>query len=301
MAGSIDLNEVRTFVTLFETRSVTAAAERLHVAQPTVSYTLAKLRRRFGDDLFSRTRDGIEPSARAVAMYGPLREALLTIERTTGGPEEFDPATTEREFTALLSDFGELSFLPVLLPQFAQQAPRAWLRAQSLVVDEVVELLVRGRADLAVTSTPLRDDRVVGRPIMTVDYAAIASCDHPRIGSPLITPEEFGQERFVNVRTRSGHLGPVRLLERLGLQTRVELELTSYASAPYVVAASEAVAIVPRHIAEVFARRHALRVIELPWYVEPIEVAAYTRATPSPAQRWFADLVVDVLSRERLA
>src|SRR5690606_10208649 len=129
-------------------------------------------------------------------------------ERTVGGLEEFDPATTEREFTALLSDFGELSFLPVLLPEFARQAPRAWLRAQSLVVDEVVELLVRGRADLAVTSAPLRDDRVVGRPFMAVDYAAIASDDHPRISAPIITPEEFMRERFVNVRTRSGHLGP---------------------------------------------------------------------------------------------
>ena len=39
-----DLNSLRTLLMLYETRSVTAAAERLNVSQPTVSYTLARLR-----------------------------------------------------------------------------------------------------------------------------------------------------------------------------------------------------------------------------------------------------------------
>ena len=47
-----DLNQLRTFVVLYELRSLTATAEFLHVTQPTVSYTLARLRERFGDDLF---------------------------------------------------------------------------------------------------------------------------------------------------------------------------------------------------------------------------------------------------------
>ena len=49
-----DLNQLRTFVVLYELRSVTAAADRLHVTQPTVSYTLRRLRERFSDELFRR-------------------------------------------------------------------------------------------------------------------------------------------------------------------------------------------------------------------------------------------------------
>ena len=37
----IDLNLIRTFITLYEARSVTLAAERLFVTQPSVSYGLA--------------------------------------------------------------------------------------------------------------------------------------------------------------------------------------------------------------------------------------------------------------------
>ena len=297
----MDLNEVRTFVTLYETGSVTGTAERLHVTQPTVSYTLAKLRRRFGDALFTRSRAGLEPSAHATTMYAPLREALLSIERTVAGADAFDPATTDRAFTALLSEFGELSFLPLLLPEFARQAPQARLRIDELLVDEAAEQLVRGRADLALTGTQLDDDRLERRPFMSVGYAMIVAGDHPRIAQPVIEAEQFAAERFINVLSRSGHEAPARLLDQVGLRGQVELELTSYASAPYVVAATELVSIVPRHIAEVFARRHGLQVVELPFYVPPLEVAAYTRRTPGPAQQWLADLVVGTLTERRLA
>lgn len=257
----MDLNEVRTFVTIYETGSVTGAAERLHVTQPTVSYTLAKLRRRLGDDLFARTRTGLEPNARATAMYGPLREALLTIERTIAGSDAFAPAVTDRVFTALLSEFGELSFLPLLLPELARHAPAARLRVESLQIDDVAEQLVRGRADVALTGAPLHDERLERRPFMSVGWAIIAAADHPRLGRPVIETEQLAAERFIHVRSRAGHDGPTRRLDQLGLRGRVELELTGYAAAPYVVAATDLISVVPRHIAEIFARRHAVHVV----------------------------------------
>lgn len=295
----MEIVEIRTFVLLFETGSVTATAELLHVTQPTVSYTLGKLRRRFGEDLFARTSRGLEPSPRATAMYPSLREALRTIDTVTG-EDSFDPATSEREMDAMLSDFGELSFLPLLLPELARSAPGVRLRVHPLDVDRVAEDLVRGRLSMAITSVRLDGDRLERRPVVSVDHVLVRAADHPRLTGPVAEPEEVARERFVGVRSRSGHEGPLRLLDRLGLTRRVELELGSYASVPYVVAASELVAIVPRHIGQVLARRHVLALVELPWYLEPIEVAVLTRRTPDAAVRWFADLAVAVLSEQRL-
>ena len=92
MSGQIDLVQVRTFVHLFETRSVTATAELMHVTQPTVSYTLGKLRRRFADELFVRTRDGLEPTPSATELYEPFSSALETLDRAAGPPAPFDPS-----------------------------------------------------------------------------------------------------------------------------------------------------------------------------------------------------------------
>ena len=75
-----DLNQLRTFVALYELRSVTAVAEQLHVTQPTVSYTLRRLRERFGDELFRREGHDMVPTPKAAQLFGPLHEALAQIE-----------------------------------------------------------------------------------------------------------------------------------------------------------------------------------------------------------------------------
>lgn len=300
MPSPLDLAQLRAFVHLYETRSVTATAELLHVTQPSVSYTLAKLRRRFDEELFVRVPGGLEPTATATELYLPLRSALEGIDRAVAAPGTFDAATSGREFTVMLSDFGELSFLPLLLTRFAALAPHARLRVQRLVVDSAADELVRGRLDLAVTSADLGSEHLVRRPFMVVDYAVLAARGHRRVGATLTTAQ-FAAERFVNVRGTTGHLGPVELIERLALESRVELELTGFAAVPYVVAASELLAIVPRHIADIYAARHDVVVLDLPWPVAPIEVAAHTRRSPGLARQWLADLVVDTLTSVRLA
>jgi hypothetical protein len=66
----IDLNLIRAFVTIYETGSVSAAAERLHISQPSVSYTLKRLRDLLREPLFKRTREGMAPTyfARSSAL-----------------------------------------------------------------------------------------------------------------------------------------------------------------------------------------------------------------------------------------
>jgi DNA-binding transcriptional LysR family regulator len=298
--GPIDLTQVRTFVHLYESRSVTATAEALSVTQPTVSYTLGKLRRRFDDDLFVRTATGLQPTGTSSRLYEPLRTALAEIDRAVSSAEVFDPAVTTREFRVMLSDFGELSFLPLLVPAFDEHAPRARLLVRPLVVDAAADLLVSGELDLVITSVVLESERLTRLPFMEVDYAALVSAHHPRIRSRRASARTYARERFVSVEGTVGHQGPVDLLRSPDLHDRIELRLSSYASVPYVVAASELVAIVPRHIGGIFEARFDVRVVDLPWAIEPIRVAAYTRRSVTGPQRWLAELVVARLSSQRL-
>src|SRR3954453_22924573 len=104
-----DLNLVRVFVLLYETRSVTATAEAVHVSQPTVSYSLGKLRRRFDDELFRRGRDGLVPTVVADRLYEPLRDALAGIDGAVDPARSFEPSTAQAQFTIAMSDLGETS------------------------------------------------------------------------------------------------------------------------------------------------------------------------------------------------
>lgn len=296
MASPIEFTQVRTFVRLFETRSVTATAKALQVSQPTVSYTLNKLRRRFSDDLFVRTPEGLKPTDTSRQLYEPLRAALEEIDRAVSTAEVFDPAQTEREFTVMLSNLGELAFLPLIMQALADQAPHARLRVRPLVVDDAVDVLSSGELDVVITSTVLDSERLSSRPFLEVDYVALVSTRHPRIRGHQASAATFVSERFVSVKGTIGHRGPLGLLRAQGLDDRVDLELSEFAAVPYVVAASPLVAIVPRHIGGILAERFDVKVVDLPWGIEPIQVAVYTRRSATAAQTWLADLLVDRLA-----
>src|SRR5438874_553433 len=65
-------------------RNTSRAADKLAMSQPAVSNQLARLRELIGDPLFARGRRGGEPTVKAQAMIGPVREALGLIGRQFG-------------------------------------------------------------------------------------------------------------------------------------------------------------------------------------------------------------------------
>ena len=66
----LDLNLLRVFDAVWQTRSVTVAASNLHLTQPAVSKQLHRLRELLEDPLFVRTNDGMAPTPRAEALAG---------------------------------------------------------------------------------------------------------------------------------------------------------------------------------------------------------------------------------------
>ena len=293
-----DLNLVRTFVLLYETRSVTATAESLHVTQPTVSYSLQKLRRRFADELFRRGGGGLVPTTTAQALYPPLHSALAEIESTLSGARSFDPATARARFTVCLSDIGEVSLLPRLMAALPSVAPGVSLTVRPLDVDSAVDQLGRGEIDAFIASPLIDPQRVARIPLFTEGYVGMVGADHPRLRGPRPSPAELTREQHVTVFGPTGHHGPRRALEAHGLLDRVVLEVTRFSTLPYLVQDSDLVAMVPRLAADVFATDHRVRLLELPFEIEPAQVSVYARHSHArtPAQHWLAGFMHEHLS-----
>ncbi|MFJ9174751.1 LysR family transcriptional regulator [Streptomyces sp. NPDC102360] len=292
-----DLNLVRTFVLLYETRSVTATAEALHVTQPTVSYGLQKLRRRFDDELFRRTGAGLAPTTTARALYEPLHRALSEIETTLSGSHSFDPATARTAFTLCLSDLGEVALLPRLMAALPRRAPGTTLTVRPLDIRGAADQLGRGEIDAFIASTPLGSPRVERIPLFSEGYVAVVARDHPRLRGRSVDLAALGAEQHVTVSGPAGHEGPRRALEAHGLVHRVVLDVTRFAGLPYLIQDSELVAVAPRLVARMFAADHRVRSLELPIDIEPAQVSVYTRHAHArtPAQHWLVDFMRDTL------
>ena len=140
-----DLNLVRTFVLLHETLSVTRTAEYLGVRQPTVSHSLARLRRLFDDPLFTREGRTLVPTRAARRLYAPLRDALQNVDQALSRTRHFDPATSDANFTVAMSPLGEIRFLPSVLELLATEAPGVRVESVGLDREAALEQLVSGR------------------------------------------------------------------------------------------------------------------------------------------------------------
>lgn len=293
--GPVDLNHLRTFVTLYELRSVTATAAQLHVTQPTVSYTLRKLRQRFDDELFRRRRNELVPTPTATILYGPLHDALAQIDATVASTDDFDPTQLTDEIALALTSVGEQTFLPRIMQGIADAAPRMHLRVERLAASEVEQELLRGTVDMAISVSLFDPARLWRTPFRGVEYVAVTSKRHPL---PKVSPTMFEGRRFIRVSTRGGHTYPNQVFMEHDLMPHVALTVEEFSSVPAVLEATDLVALLPRHVSEVFAGWFpSLRLFDLPWPGRGTPVSVYTRpeSTLSPAGRWFRGLVLDAL------
>jgi DNA-binding transcriptional LysR family regulator len=119
-----DLNLLVVFDAVLGEGSISRAAARLDLSQPAVSNALARLRKATGDRLFVRlpTAWCRRPMPRRIAE--PIRQALAAIGAALASRQEFDPATSERDFAIHITDLGEAFFLPRLLARLNRIAPR---------------------------------------------------------------------------------------------------------------------------------------------------------------------------------
>ncbi|UDY23433.1 LysR family transcriptional regulator [Nocardioides sp. Kera G14] len=298
--ADFDLNLARVFVLLYETGSVTVTAEALHVTQPTVSYSLGKLRRHFGDELFRRTGRGLAPTAVAQRLYEPLHRAVSEIDGVLQQVGDFDPATTSARFAIALSDLGEVTLLPRLVAAARESAPHVSFTVSPLDVDDVERQLGRGEVDAFVATPVLTSHRTVRVPLFRERYVGMVADDHPRIRSGAVTMAQLRREHHASVVGPSGHRGPRDALAAHDLLDRVTVEVSRFSALPYLLETTDLVAILPEYVAEAFIESHRLRIVQLPFETEPLEVAVYARhdASRTAAQRWLVSFLVEVLREQ---
>ena len=146
----LDLEWLAVFDEIYNTGSVSKAAERLGLAQAVASTMLNKLRVHFGDRLFARTAQGMQPTPFAQKIRPNLREALAQLEQARG-QSNFEPAKARRNFRICMTDISEVVLLPTLLDYLQREAPGVQIETE-IVSTASGRRLEDGEVDLAVAS-----------------------------------------------------------------------------------------------------------------------------------------------------
>lgn len=289
-----DLNLAQTFCALYERGNASRAADALGLTQSTVSHALSRMRRTYGDPLFTRTARGLSPTATADALYPGIRDGLDRILAALANATDPSPQTTRRTFRIWMSDLGQLMFLPGLATELRAQAPLASLEVGALDVSAIPHAFERGAIDAAVATPALVHPGVARRLLLRDEYVVIAAADHPRIRGH-VEADQLAAEPRIRFPSGVGHELPED--RTLPTPRAGTLWTATFAAAVEVVRRSDYLAVVPWLLADRFG--DGLQLLSLPMPVADAEVSAYHLESPrqSPAQRWFTDLLVDTCRR----
>lgn len=288
---------LRLFDLLYDLRNVTRVAEALGCSQPTVSLGLGRLRRTLGDQLFVKTADGMAPTPRADALIGGCRDVLAALAHLTDGTPPWAPQTAQRTFRIAMTDASHLTLLPRLLATLRAEAPSARLVATGIDADTARALDV-GEADVAIGRAPWLSPPVTRTDLYQQNWVCVANRAHPRLRAGL-SARRYRAEGHVAVTSGTGDELLEQALTRARVDRRVVLELPGFLGLGPIVASTDLLATVPRHIGETLAQRHRLAVHDAPIPIDGFTVALHwhRRYDDDPANRWLRDTVVGLFAQ----
>jgi len=291
---SLDLNLLSIFVIVWETRSVSLAAERLSLTQSAVSHALRRLRARIGDALFVPGRDGLVPTPRAAELIVPVQGALQQISYALRVRSAFDPATAEVEFRVGSNDLVESWLISRILGLASTEAPGVVIRSVPTPDIESTEaLLEMGDIDLAITGHAFHAPGIRCEHLADVGFVTmIRNAEAPATTE---MPLELYLERSHVVFHRREAL-PNRIdaaLSELGVRRRVGASVQTYYAMLATAARSGYLCTVPEQMRGRFAQAFDLSVHTLPFQITPAQMFLvwHVRYAADPSLLWLLGCV----------
>lgn len=285
------------FEAIARAKSVSAAAETLNMPQPTLSRHLKQLRDHFRDQLFVRTRRGLEPTSLAISVAPAVSQALELYRMRLSSELSFDPAQSDREFRIASSDIGHFLVLPRILEWVRELAPHIRFMAVPLGGEKLIARLETGEVDIAIGGFPALYAGVVEQTLFFEEYVCVVPRAYQATGR--LTLNRFKAARHILVDGR--HLGHIHeeveqlLLKVVGPENIVVMA-DSFLLSAHIAEQSELILTTPSRLVGLL-NLDKVRILRPPIALPGFSVKQYwhERFHDDPGNRWLRN----VLSRMR--
>jgi DNA-binding transcriptional LysR family regulator len=295
---ALDLNLLISLDALLHERSVSRAAARLGLSQPTLSTALARLRRHFGDELLARAGNSYTLTPLAERLLESTGQALEWTDRVFDTRPEFVPADAEHEFTLVVSD-AQLPILGRALADLVRaEAPGVRLRFEHSTARMVVQALDQLRtADALVLPQGILSD-VPSLDLYRDHWACVVSADAG--GRPALTPDDLASRPWVlPYHPRMPSLSALHRLRAAGIEPRAEVSTEDFLAIPHLIRGTDRIGLMPERVARLASSQGAVSVAEIPFELGILVEALWWHPMHErdPAHRWLRQVAVRAAER----
>ncbi|WP_105373378.1 LysR family transcriptional regulator [Neorhizobium huautlense] len=286
---SIDLNLLLVLDAMFRLRSATLVARELLISQPTVSFSLRKLREYYEDELFIRTAAGMQPTPRMSELADPVARMIGLVNEEILKTQTFDPAQSARSFVINMSDIGEIAFGPKLLKRLQAFAPGARIEIKTLTPDALTEALSLQKVDLAIGYHPeLSGSNIMVQSLFEHPFVCLVRADHPAIHAELTLDLYRNADHIALVGEGHAQTHFEMMIRKTGIERNIAFQTPYFMNVPFLIRETNLVATVPKAIPYMFKEIGGLRVFKPPIELPLIPVKQYWHRSvqKDPAQIW---------------
>lgn len=293
----LDLNLLVSLHVLLEYKSVSKAANKLHISQSAMSKTLARLRELFEDPLLERAGYGMKPTLRAQQLQPELVQLLLCVEKITA-PNSFDPQTSGRCFTLTILE----SIYPLVLSKVINTA---FSQAPNIDIDirhweaNTFQKLEKGDIDFAITGKDILQiiqppKGVIYDTLFQVELCCLVKSEHPALSHTWdleeylsyrhIMPKNYENERwFLDVK-----------LAEIDKKREIAIYVPDFNNAAELCNHTDFVLTLPNVYAQHIAEKFNLKTLPLPFSVPELSYTLFCHEnrTNDLAHSWLKGLIL---------
>ncbi len=153
----MNLRQLEYFMAIAEEHQITAAARRLHITQPPLSYELSSLEKELGVKLIERGPRSAELTEAGQLLYARAERILALTSSATREVKSFGQGTSGTLSVGIISSSGGLLPTPSM-QRLCRNYPQVRIELHEGNTYEVLEMLKRGEVDVGIVRTPFSAD-----------------------------------------------------------------------------------------------------------------------------------------------
>jgi DNA-binding transcriptional LysR family regulator len=187
------LQQLRGFCYAARTKSISKAAERMQLSQPSVSLQIKALERELGTQLFARRGPRIElthDGQRLLELARPLVESIDRLDEDFASLRD----SSDRGIVSIAAGGSTIQYLlPRVVEKFTRECPQVDVRLHNVTGKAGLALLREGEVDFAVGPMLETPPDIKFHPLVTYEPMLITRHDHPLAKQPRVTLKDIAK------------------------------------------------------------------------------------------------------------
>lgn len=246
----MELQQLRYFCAVADTRNFTRAAIQTNVAQPSLSQQILKLEDELGAKLFDRLARSVKLTQFGKAF---LPKALAILRQVGEARTEIQEMSGSEKGTVVLGAIPTIApyLLPGILRGFTSEHPMVRVRVAEELTPILLERLRSGSLDLALLALPIRGEDLMLKELFCEPLFAVVPSGHRLASKTSLSLRDMKDDFFLLL--KEGHCfreNTISACQRSRLKPNIVFECGQFSSILAMVSAGMGVSLVPEMAVE---------------------------------------------------